>query len=238
MTQYQMESQLRSAQLDPRAIAAPGSISLSQISRWLLASLILLFLAPFFALLFYSVPALDDFCKATLSFNGVPQRTVWGITWMYYTQWSPRWLTTLVQSFVMSHLDLARAYGWLLLKVVLTNIAALWYSLKTVFPLTAPSSLLVTGVFYAAYVASLGDPAQQLFWVTGAIEYNLSFSTLLVLVSLLFRARRDVQGFLAVVILSFAIPAQHEIAGAFLLALLAAGIILAKVRKVSALQWY
>jgi len=238
MTESQMESQSQSNNLDQHAFGLPDSALLSLLSRWLLPSVILLFLAPFFALLFYSVPALDDYCKATLSFNTVPQRTVLSVTWMYYTQWSPRWLTTLLQSFVMSHVDLAGAYGWLLLAVILTNIAALWYFFRTVFRLTLSSSLLVAGVFYAAYVASLSDPAQQLFWVTGAIEYNLSFSTLLILMSLLLSERKDVLGFLAVVTLSFAVPAQHEIAGALLVAVLAAGLIIARVRKLPALLWY
>src|SRR6267154_917905 len=99
--------------------------------------LLIVFLTPFLALAFYSVPATDDFCKATLSFGAFPQQqpSVLAVTWLYYTQWSGRWLTTLLQSFIMSHVDLAAAYGWLVLMVVISNVGALWYFFRTIFRL-------------------------------------------------------------------------------------------------------
>ncbi|MGA8143042.1 MAG: hypothetical protein WB987_04035, partial [Candidatus Acidiferrales bacterium] len=191
---------------------SPVAAVLTCLSRWMIPVVLIIFLAPFVALVFYSVPALDDFCKASLSYDGVPQRSALSITWLYYTQWSPRWVTTFTQSIVMSHVDLARAYGWLLLAVMVANFSALWYFFRTVFQLSRASSLLVAGVFYAAYIASLSDLAEQLYWLTGAIEYNLSFATLLVLASLLYQARRGLWYYLAIVVLSIVIPAQHEIA--------------------------
>jgi len=238
MTPFESGQLPQSSLCDQHAVEVPKREWLSLLSRWLLPSLIVLFLVPFFVLFFYAVPALDDFCKATLSFNAVPQKSAFSITWMYYTQWSPRWLTTFIQSIVMSHIDLAKSYGWLLLAVALSNIGALWYFFKTVFRLSSAGALQAAGVFYTAYVASLGDPAQQLFWVTGAIEYNLSLSTLLILVSLLYQARAATWYYCAIGILSFAIPAQHEIAGTLLLAVLAGGIIFSKIRRLPALQWY
>jgi len=189
-------------------------------------------------LLFYSLPATDDFCKATLSFNAVPQSSVLSVTWMYYTKWSTRWLTTFLQSLVMSRVDLTTHYGWLLLTVIITNLAALWYFFRTVFSLSRTTALLVAGTFYAAYLASLDDIQLSIYWLTGATEYNLSFSTLLVLVSLLYQARRAVWYYVAVALLSIAIPAQHEIAGTLLCIITFAGVIVMRVRKLPARQWY
>jgi len=224
--------------LDHQSAHAQDSPWFSWLSGWLLPLLIPVFLFPFFALFFYAVPALDDFCKATLSFNAVPQKSAIAITWMYYTQWSPRWLTTFVQSLVMSHIDLGRSYGWPLLAVSLSNIAALWYFFKTVFRFSPGSAAQAAGIFYAAYLASLIDPTQQLFFVTVAIEYSLSLSTLLVLVSLLCRAGTSVWYYIAIAVLSFVIPAQHEIAGTFLLAILAGGIIILRIKNLPAAQWH
>jgi hypothetical protein len=220
----------------------PAAALLSFLAR--LASLLMVpcvlvvFAAPFLVLLFYSLPATDDFCKATLAFDTVPQRDVLSVTWMYYTQWSPRWLTTFLQSLLMSHVDLATSYGWLLLFVVITNLAALWYFFRTVFCLPRTTSLLVASVFYAAYVASLTDLQLQLYWLTGATEYNLSFSTLLVLVGLLYQPRRAIWYYLFVGLLSIAVPAQHEIAGAFLCVILFAGAVVMRVKRLPASQWY
>jgi hypothetical protein len=204
------------------------------IARFIVPIVLVIFGTPFVVLVFYSVPALDDFCKSTLSFNSVPQRDVFSVTWLYYTEWTPRWLTTALQSMAMSRLDMAAEYGWLLLAVIVTNLASLWYFFRTFFRLNGTTSFLVSGVFYAAYVASLSDPGQQLFWLTGAMEYNLSFSTLLVLVSLLFRPRSAAWYYLAVGLLSFAIPAQHEIAGTFLCVLLVAITIATRIKRVPA----
>ena len=199
---------------------------------------LVVFLAPFLVLVFYCLPATDDFCKATLSFDTVPQSSVLSVTWMYYTKWSPRWLTTFLQSLVMSHVNLTTHYGWLLLTVILTNVAALWYFFRTVFRLSRTTSLLAAGTFYAAYLASLEDLQLELYWLTGATEYNLSFSTLLVLVSLLYETRRAVWYYVAVALLSIAIPAQHEIAGTLLCMILFAGVIVMRLKKLPATQWY
>jgi hypothetical protein len=238
MSQSESGQPSQTRPLDHQSVEAQDSPWASSLSIWFLSSLIALFLIPFFALFFYSVPALDDFCKATLSFNAVPQKNAIAVTWLYYSQWSPRWITTFIQSFVMSHLDLGRSYGWLLLAVSLSNIAALWYFFKRVFSFSSGSAAQAAGVFYAAYVASLIDPTQQFFFVTVAIEYSLSLTTLLVLLGLLFRGGTSAWYYIAIAALSLVIPAQHEIAGTFLLAVLAGGLVILIIRKFHAPHWY
>lgn len=208
------------------------------IARWMVPVALVVFAAPFFALLFYAVPTTDDFCKATLSFNCVPQPDVISITRLYYTQWSPRWLTTFLQSFVMSHVGLVGAYGWLLLAVIASNLASLWYFFRTFFRLSLRNSFLAAAVFYAAWVASLPHPEEEIFWLTGAMEYFLSLSTLLVLLSLLYRYRRSAWYLAAIILLSIAIPAQHEIAGTFLCVILLAGAVLMRIQELPARQWF
>jgi hypothetical protein len=221
-----------------RGPSGPVPTFASLLARLIVPITLIVFAAPFFVLLFYAVPTTDDFCKATLSFNCVPQPDVLSITHLYYTQWSPRWLTTFLQSFVMSHVDLVAAYGWLLLAVIATNLASLWYFFRTFFRLTPRTSFLAAAVFYAAWVASLPHPEEEIFWLTGAMEYFLSLSTLLVLLSLLHRGYRSAWYFAAITLLSIAVPAQHEIAGTFLCVVLLAATVLMRIQKQSALQWY
>lgn len=205
----------------------------------LLPAAVILFITPFVVLLFYSLPATDDFCKATLSFGQAPrpQPSIFAVTWLYYTQWSPRWLTTLLQSSIMSHLNLVSAYGWLLLVIVITNVAALWFFFQTILELPNLKALLAAGVFYAAFIATLSDVPQLLYWLTGAIEYSLSFSSLLVLVSLLCGEYRSLTAYVSIGLLSIAIPAQHEIAGTLLCAVLVGGIVLRRLAGRSSRDW-
>jgi hypothetical protein len=217
---------------------APLSTMSRLVSRLMIPVVLIVFAAPFVVLLFYSVPAADDFCQATLSFNTVPQRDLLSLTWLYYTKWSPRWLTTIVLGGVMSNVDLASAYGWLLLAVILTNLAALWFFFRTIFHLTRRTSFLVAAVFYASWLASIPSPDEQLYWLTNVIVYNLPLSTLLVLVSLLLRPRRAVWYYSAVAVLSIAVPAQQEIAGTFLCVIAFAGAVVMRIRKLPARHWY
>ena len=213
------------------------SMMLSVVSRFMLPATLILFATPFVVLLFYSLPATDDFCKATLAFDCVPQPSVLAVTWLYYTGWSPRWLTTLIQSFVMSHFNLVFAYGWLLLAVIVSNVLALWYFFRTFFRLPRTTSLLAAAIFYAAWVASLPTPAEELYWLTGATEYYLSLTALLVLISLLHRPRRALWYYPAIALLSVAVPGQHEIAGAFLCVLLLAAVVIMRIEKLPPHQW-
>jgi hypothetical protein len=188
---------------------------------------IIIFLVPLIVLMFYSSPAADDYCNASLSFNCVPQQSALTVTWLYYTQWSPRWLTAFIFSFVMSHVDLPAVYGWLLLAIMLTNVASIWYFIRAFFHLTSARALLISVLFYAAWIASISNPNEQLYWLTNVIVYNLPLSTLLVLAGLLRRPRRSAWYYAAIALLSIAVPAQHEIAGTLLVVILlaAAGIL-------------
>jgi hypothetical protein len=195
------------------------------------------FAAPFIALMFYSVPALDDFCKAALSFDGVPQHGVLRMTWMHYTRWSPRWLTAFIQSALMSRIDMVGAYGWLLLAVASVTVASLWYFIHVFMDISLTRSLLVATLFYTAWMASIANPAETLFWLTGATEYYLPLSALLVLVGLLHRFRKAAWYYVAVGLLSFAIPALHEIAGTLLCGIALVGVILTRQKKLPSSQW-
>lgn len=201
------------------------------------AAILITFAVPFLALMFYSTPALDDFCIAALEFDGVPQSGVAGLAWTYYVHSSPRWLSMLIEGAVMSKVDLFGAYGWLLLAVVGITVTSLWYFVYTFLDASPRRSFLITALFYAAWMASMTFPVEALFWLNGATMYYLPLSALLVLVSLLYRFRGATWQYFVAAFLSLAIPALHEIAGAFLCAIALAGLICTRLRKAPSSHW-
>ncbi len=199
---------------------------------------LLVFFVPFVILLFYASPALDDFCKASLSYDRIVQHDALTVTKLSYMTWSARWLSIWIQNLVLHHVNLVGAYGWLLLSVVLSNLAALCYFFRVFFRLTSAGALLAAGGFYAAWLATISRPAEQFYWLTEAIEYTLPLSALLLLLSLLYRSYRGGWYYGAVAVLAFAIPAQHEVAGSFLCAILLIGVVAARIGIFPARPWF
>jgi hypothetical protein len=209
-------------------------------SRGLIPVAILIFAAPFIGLLFYATLNTDDFAKATLSVDCVTrQPNIFAYTRTYYVSplASGRWVTTMFH-FTMSKVDLVASYGWLLLLFMLTNIAALSYFIQNFLRLSRTKALLAAGVFYSAWLASVVSPAENVFWLSEAIEYQFTMSTMLILAGLLCKTRYTPLSYFALAVLAIAVPGQHEIAGAFMLVVLLGGVVAARILKLPAFQWW
>ena len=202
----------------------------------LLPLTITLVLSVFAGLMFSATPALDDFCKASLSYLGQPQGSATQVTWLYFMGWSARWVSTILQSALFSRVDLISAYPWLLLGVMAVNLAALCVFFRSVLQLKTRTALVVAGMFYVSWAVSIPSTAENIFWATGATEYQLSQSSLLVLLALLCSSRGRI-GAGAAFILAFLIPAQHEVAGMLVCLVLAAGVVVARVLRVPSGKW-
>lgn len=224
--------------ISPEAGVAPAQAkSVITLPRILLSLLFFCIAAPVVILLFYATPSSDDFCKATLSFNAVPQSGILSVTWHYYLEWSPRWLTTLLESLIMNKLNMVAWYGCLLLLAMLSNLAALWYFCAAVLGLTRGAALMAAVSFYLAWLYSVASPGETVFWLTGAMEYQLSISALLVLFSLLQQPRKAPWYYILLAVVSVWIPAEHELAGALVCSLLLAGTLFLLWRRRDAHRW-
>jgi hypothetical protein len=220
--------------------------------RGLLAVALLLFTAPFVALMFYASPSEDDFARATLGpqnatgFRCPSQLGNFSVAWAQFANidaghttvaGSGRWLTSLLQTAAMNTFGLSSAYGWLLLAVMLATIIALAYFLRSLLVIPPGSAVLCAGVLYTAWLASLSTPRESVFWLTGAIEYQLPVATLLVIAALLWEDKHTVFRYVLLVCLSMAAPAQHEIAGAFLVMCLLGGWVVSRALRLSQRLW-
>lgn len=208
-------------------------------SRVLIPVALLVFAVPFIGLLFYATLNTDDFSKAALSLDCLRREPNFlAYTWSSYVNplGSGRWVTTTVD-FAMSKLDLVAFYGWLLLFCMLTNIAALTYFVENFLRISRTKALLAAGAFYAAWLAS-ASPAENVFWLTGAIEYQLTMSTMLILAGLICKTKHTPFSYIALALLAIAVPGQHEIAGAFMLVVLLGGVVATQFLKLPAPQWW
>jgi hypothetical protein len=213
---------------------------------------LLLFAAPFVALMFFASPSMDDFARATLAppnatgFTCPSSLNSISVAWAQYAHLaagkvtsggSGRWLTSLLQTSVMSTFGLSTPYGWLLLLVVLTNIVALAYFFKLFFRVPPTRAAVAASVLYAAWLASYLNPGDNIFYLTGALEYQFPISIMLILAALLCRSRHTWLDYVLLAASATAIPAQHEIAGFFLLVCLLAGAVIAVVLKQKLRPW-
>jgi len=221
----------------PRAKGVFGS-GFQLFSESLLTVGVVLFAAPFIALLFYSSMNSDDFAKAALAFFSVRQPGVLHITWLYYAYSSGRWLTTILQSFVMSKVNMITYYGWLLLVIMLSNIAALAYFFVSFLRVSRARALLAAGLFYAVWLSNAATPIEGVFWLTEAFEYQVSLTAILILAGLLCKQKQTLWSYLGIAALAICIPGLHELAGVFVCVCLVAGVIALQLQKLGGRQWW
>jgi hypothetical protein len=198
----------------------------------------LAFITPFIALMFYASMNTDDYSKATLSWWCVRQPSVFAVTSRYYMGLNGRWFTNLLEHFVMSKAHLTVSYGLLLLLIMLSNVTALGYFFAKCLRVPYTRAFLAGGLFYAAWIAGVSSPGDNVYWLTVAFEYQLTITSMLLLAGLLCKSTQTLAGYIGIALLAVAIPAQHEVAGVFLVACLFGGVVAAHFLKVRPHQWW
>lgn len=208
------------------------------ISGALLPVGLLVFIIPFIILMFYASMNTDDYSKATLSWWCVRQPSVFAVASRYYMELNGRWFTNLLEHFVMSKIDLTASYGWLLLLIMLSNVLALGYFFANCLRVRYTRAFLAGGLFYAAWIAGISSPGDNVYWLTVAFEYQLTITSMLILAGLLCKSQQTLAGYIGIGLLAVAVPALHEIAGVFLVACLFGGVVTAHFVKARPYQWW
>lgn len=196
----------------------------------------LLSLALLGALVRYALPTGDDFCYASLR----PSDALPYVARMYLTQ-TGRWSYTAIETFLAVAIpDIVRAYPWVLAALLAIRIPCAYAFARAILHpgLTRLQCFAAAAsfcLFYWCAMPSLGD---SLYWMTGALNYELAASGLLLFLAVLWRGPLTGPRAAALSLAAILLAGMHEVVTLVLLALVAAGCALAFLRRSPGRRWW
>jgi hypothetical protein len=175
----------------------------------------------------FALPQADDFVLAVEGRERGPA----GYARHVYAIWSGRWFGHALIAALLASGDPTRSYPWLIAGLLACQLLGLHALVRMVVG-AEPSRAGVLGYalgLFALLFASRPSPAETVYWVSGAVPYQLSVSSCIFLVALLVRpppvGRTGAwlgRG-LAVSLLAVCIPGLHELVGLAALLVVAVG---------------
>ena len=171
----------------------------------------------------YQFPAADDFCRIVQGRSGADPiwSRIFRLTAHTYLTWSGRWTTFLVYYLVLGNLDTTKYYPHALLVVAALQLLAIVFFFRYVLELSGARSWLAATLFYAVLVTVMPTPQHGIYWFTGSVEYQFTFTTALALFTSV-RLAPDKPGSNALICLAaIAVCGQHELAAIGVLAVFA-----------------
>src|ERR1017187_10257274 len=171
----------------------------------------------------YQFPAADDFCRIVQGRSGADPiwSRIFRLTAPTYLTWSGRWTTFLVYYLVLGNLDTKKYYPHALLVVAALQLLAIVFFFRYVLELSGARSWLAATLFYAVLVTVMPTPQHGIYWFTGSVEYQFTFTTALALFTSV-RLAPDKPGSNALICLAaIAVCGQHELAAIGVLAVFA-----------------
>lgn len=175
------------------------------------------------------MPRADDVCRAAAAPFPAKKATA-GIVdygkWSYFN-WSGRWAGIGFETFLLSSAPQPTSYPWLLLMLIAAQWLLLYTSIKQFLSDTGLAFCL-TALLASVYWANVASIQQGVFWITGGIENQLSFTLALLLLALLLSpraeqtARSRLWRTIVACLLGLILPAFHELLGGILLLILSA----------------
>lgn len=184
---------------------------LVKLSQMLLFFAIGLTAVGFLSLFPFTSPIADDYCRGFRS-----NRHIFDILVTDYRTWNGRWLSTLLQYLILPRLNFSW-YGLLLALFAFAQVYSTKIFIRTVLRATNRLSWMLAVSGYIVWLTSGPTVGQNLYWLTGAIEYQASFILILLLFSLLCQDYKSRLTSILSVALSFLIPALNDLAGATLI---------------------
>jgi hypothetical protein len=226
---------------------APAPIGVRRTSIAVLNIGVLATLAIASMLFAFAVPADDDFFRVTRQWEGNHDLGWIGFVFKtVYMHWQGRWASCGLESAVLPHADVTRRYWTIIAGVAVVDLLGIYAGCRWLTR-GGPRRLAVgmTVVAAAAIWASIPSVAETVYWFTGAVENAMS----LALAVLLLTAVASVPGRMPVGVKSIAIRTGiaiaavvvvgfHELYGAMLCIVLAAGLAAAIFnRNGTAITW-
>ena len=171
----------------------------------------------------YQFPMADDFCRiveARSAAGSIWFRTI-SLTVHTYLTWSGRWTTFLVHFLVLGNLDTLKYYPFALLMLAALQLLAIVGFFRYVLELSRASSWLAGTIFYAVLVTAMRSTPENLYWFTGAVEYQFTFTTALALFTWVRLAPDKPLSNALLCLATIAVCGQHELAAISVLGIIA-----------------
>ena len=192
---------------------------------WVFAIVIM---AIFGGLVYFSQPIADDFCRAS-------DGPLWPAILHHYRESDGRWATTIVGIVVAEHIDLVRDYAAILAALVILRLLAAYALTRTVLgrQVSRRRCAVISGSFCILYWSAMPAVGDALFWLHGAIIYELTATGVMFFFAYLLRRRLNGVRAAWLAIGAVILTGSHEVAALFLTAAVAGGCFL-KFRERSA----
>ncbi len=185
------------------------------LSRFILFITIGLVAAAFFALFPFTSPVADDYCRGARSTMHIFSYLI-----LEYRGWSGRWMTNLLHYLILPNINFSWMYGFVLAVLAWAQIYSAARFVRDVLGAANRLSWALGVAGYIVWITSGPTVGQNLYWLTGAIEYQVAFIAMLLVFSLLSQDRTSRFISVVSVALSFVIPALNDLAGATLICVL------------------
>lgn len=154
---------------------------------------ILISLAPYFILAFFSYPSTDDFAYATK----VLDYGFWAGQIETYNTWSGRYFATLLLSFN----PVAQKWIWgfplLPISLLLGLWGSLWYAFNSALHENSPPLLpkkqifWLSTVIFSIFLSHIQTPVQAFYWMAGAVTYTVPLILVTIASGLFFKLYRQ-----------------------------------------------
>lgn len=190
-----------------------------------------------YALVFWTLPVADDYCRANLHGDWLAYAVE------MYQVWNGRWAAMAIDAALLPRMDLLSiAYPLSLAVLYASCLFAFYTVIRLLFPgdFAQTHSVLLALAMSALYWAGMPAPGETVYWLSGAIEYTLPLVLLIFALRLVVTADSGPPGgiraaqLFAACLLALLVTGLHEIAAVVLTFLLAmaTGTALALKRRV------
>jgi hypothetical protein len=168
-------------------------------------------------------------------------RDVWPFVTQVYLGQGGRWSYTAIEGFTVAAIpDIVRAYPWILAALMAIRILCAYAFARSVLHpgLSRLQSFAAASFFCLLYWCAMPSLGDSLFWMTGALNYELAASGVLLFLAVLWRGPLTAPRTAALSLGAILLTGMHEVAALTLLAVVAAGYLLAHLRRSPDRRWW
>lgn len=177
------------ASSNPTGVASRPALARIAGKQHLIAAALLAFcFLPLLLISRYDYPSGDDY----RTFVRARQLGATGAAAAWYTNWSGRYSSFLIQSFIAARDSWLAVYRVVPVVLIIAGFACLYYFLRTLFGagLSRRASFTLAAVVYTLLVAVAPDAATGFYWLSTNVQYAGAFFASLLIIALFIKLGR------------------------------------------------